>query len=83
MGDFTLDDFTAAWEEGGSYRDLCISYTALEHNFAWWCLGHNFDVVACIISMANLSWEKGWNARDAICSFCTDLTDCYPNPENR
>ena len=41
-----------------------INYSGL------WCLGHNLDVVATIMTMAKLSWEQGFEAGRVIASIC-------------
>lgn len=38
-------------------------------DFKLWCLGHNFDVVGAIMSVASLSWEKGYDAGITIADF--------------
>jgi hypothetical protein len=43
-------------------------------SFKMWCLGHNFDVVGAIMSVASLSWEKGYDAGITIADF-TNRTD--------
>lgn len=31
-------------------------------NYWLWCLGHNLDIVATILTMSGLSWQKGFDA---------------------
>jgi hypothetical protein len=66
VGDFTVADLK--WVTS----DLDIAYWKLPKvadDFGWWCLGHNFDVVATILTMASLSWQKGFDAGCIISSF--------------
>ena len=71
MSDFVAGDI---WDLCSYDPDIC----GLADKFGWWSLGHNFDVVACILAMAHLSWEKGFDAGRAIKS----LTDAHEDIEN-
>ena len=72
MDSFTVDDFDYMYEDGGSYADIWLSIKRGKEAFGWWCLGHNFDVVATILTMSHLSWEQGFNAGRVIAGFCED-----------
>lgn len=37
-----------------------------------WCLGHNFDIVATILTMASVSWQKGFDAGLTIANFAPE-----------
>jgi len=50
----------------------------VECDFGFWCLGHNFDVVACILSMSKLSWEKGFDAGLVIADFSNKNPSASP-----
>lgn len=41
----------------------------LADEVGWWALSHNFDVVATILAMAELSWQKGFDAGRVIAEF--------------
>ncbi len=64
--DFTIDD--VYW---GGYEKAV--------DFGWFCLGHNFDVVATILTMASLSWQKGFDAGLAIADFADRPPWAGPN----
>lgn len=78
MADFTIDDLIGLWDEGDTYRVIISNINLAQENFSWWCLGHNFDVVGAILSMADLSWQKGFDAGIAIADFAARPTDCTP-----
>lgn len=44
-------------------------------DFRLWCLGHNFDVVGAILSMATLSWQKGFDAGRIIANFAPESSE--------
>lgn len=61
MGDFIVDNIWGIHDDEGTFQEA--------DNFAWWALGHNFDVVATILAMAELSWQKGFDAGRVIAEF--------------
>jgi len=67
MADFTIENIYELNDY--NYYDLYDGVGIEAANFSWWCLGHNFDVVACILSMSKLSWEKGFDAGLVIADF--------------
>jgi hypothetical protein len=79
LEDFTLEDLTLMWEESASYRDIYYNLQHTQEKFGWWCLGHNFDVVATILTMAHLSWQKGFDAGLAIADFADRPPWAGPN----
>jgi len=52
----------------------------VEPSAAWpfWCLGHNFDIVGAIMSVASLSWDRGFEAGRTIANFAPDSTTVNP-----
>lgn len=53
----------------------------IEPTYGWaiWCLGHNFDVVGAILSMAHLSWQKGFDAGQTLGQFFNPDGDIEDN----
>lgn len=72
MGDFNLSDLGDL--EDYNYVDLWDGVSRTKAAFSWFCLGHNFDIVATILTMASLSWSKGFDAGLAIADI-TNGTD--------
>lgn len=60
MDDFNLSNISALADY--NYYDLWGGVSREEENFVWFCLGHNFDIVATILTMSSLSWQKGFDA---------------------
>jgi hypothetical protein len=60
VGDFTIEDFEDFKDP--DYTDLWPGLEWTTNKFGWWCLGHNFDVVATIITMSALSWQEGFES---------------------
>ena len=88
MADFTIDNLPP---ENAFDFDIFEEYVdstncRLRTYFGWWALGHNFDVVATILAMAELSWERGFDTGRNVASFIErgeDIENCrhalYPD----
>lgn len=59
-------------------EDTCNCDYSVGTKFGWWCLEHNFDVVATILTMSSLSWQKGFDAGRTIANFAPENA----NPEH-
>lgn len=74
MGDFTIDNLYIrdypVWTEVPQPIWAWECKTLVD--FSWFCLGHNFDVVATILTMAQLSWQRGFDARNVLEHFFDD-----------
>lgn len=88
MAESTVGSIQEPFDLGATIEDLVWlqygdssegSRWKLRWEFALWCLGHNLDIVATILTMSGLSWQKGFDAGLAI----ADLAPANPIPSSR
>lgn len=75
--DFSVEGMICAAAESADYEGWGTGDNILQ-NYSLWCLGHNFDIVGAILSMAKISWERGFDSGVIIGAFAEN-----PNRDNR